>query len=585
MIRRLLRALSRRRASWLGVVGGLLIAAPALGTGWFNDDFAQRLVLERAVPDYPLEPWQLYEFTPPAAPTPVVVEQGYLPWFTDPELSMRFFRPLSSLTMAADHALFGRSALAAHLSSFAWLFALLVLVSRLHRRVLRAPEAAIATLVYGIAPGHAMAASWVAARHGLVGGSFAVLAILLHLAWRQDRRPGFGVGAIAALLAGLLASEITLGAVVFIALYEGLVRDDAWRARLRAAAPTVGLALGYLAFYALGGYGVRQSATYLSPLEDPGGYALAALERLPVLLGEALGALPSEIWGSVVEGRAVLVGWGLVATALVFGVIRWRRPRGARWRRELWLLASALLALAPVLGGFLGGRLLVVAGVGTSGLLGVAIVRALAIGGEAGLHRWVARLALAALVVLHLGLAPLGRLGLQAAFFQLSQAERAHVVGLDLAACGDADRLYSLTGSDPSNSMYLGAGLSFYAPPGTARLGGYRALSMTPSDQRFTRLDERTFTLEVVGDRGASALEDVHRAAPLAVGEAVTVGELTARVTDAGPGGWRAARFEVDGGLDRVCFASWDGTALTTWRAPPVGEVVELPFRPGLMGM
>jgi len=59
--------------------------------------------------------------------------------------------------------------------------------------------------------------------------------------------------------------------------------------------------------------------------------------------------------------------------------------------------------------------------------------------------------------------------------------------------------------------------------------------------------------------------------------------ELTVTVTRSGETGGRAARFKVDGELNRVCFASWDGERLNSWPASAAGEGVELPYRPGLM--
>lgn len=585
MTRRILRALSRRGAARWAVVAGIVASLPALLVGWFNDDFAQTLVLERAIEGYPLEPWQLYEFTPPNAPSTQMIEHGYLPWFTSPDLSMRFFRPLSSLTRALDAAVFGRAPLGSHLHSLLWFVALLGIVARLTRRVLRAPEATLATLVYALASAHAMSLAWAAARHVLVGGTFGALAILLHVEHRQRGERWLAFASLGALVLGLLSSETVLGAVVFIALYEAVARSGPASDRARAAAPAVALTLGYLAFYATQGYGAHHSGTYLSPFADPLAYAGAAVARVPVLLGESLGAVPSEVWGSSEAIQPILVGWGLALTALVVGVIRWRRPRHARWRRELWLLASTALSLAPVVGGFLGGRLLVLASIGGASLLGIALVRALAIAGEPGAGRWLARAAFTALVVLHFGLAPLGRLGLEAAFEQLSRLEREHVTGVDLGPCGEAPLLYSVTGADPSNSMYLGAGFMFYAPDAMAGRERFRALSMTPSDQRFVRVGERSFTLEVVGPRAPSALESVHRDAPLAVGDVVSAGELTIHVTDSGPTGWRAARFDVARDLDDVCFASWGEDGLRVWRAPAIGEAIELPHVPGVMNM
>ena len=225
------------------------------------------------------------------------------------------------------------------------------------------------------------------------------------------------------------------------------------------------------------------------------------------------------------------------------------------------------------------------ASIGVSGCLAVALVRAVTLAARPGAVRWPARAALVLLLMLHFGLAPLGRLGLSMAFFGLSTAEQAHVEAVDLGSCEGKRGLYVLTGSDPANSMYLGSGLLFHRRDVYERVSLIRTMSMTAADQQMTRVDAASFDLAVVDERPENALERVHRAAPLREGDVVEVSELTVTVTDSTPNGWRAARFTVDGDLDDFCFGRWDGETLVVTEAPAVGERVELPYHPGTMGM
>ncbi|HJL17937.1 MAG TPA: hypothetical protein RMH99_19890 [Sandaracinaceae bacterium LLY-WYZ-13_1] len=578
MTRALLRALARPRALVAALVLGVLVSAPALATGWFSDDFVMRLLLGDGVEGYPLSPLQLYEFTPPAVPASVAVERGFLAWFTAPEMSLRFFRPLSSATLWLGAALFGRSALLAHLHQLLWFLALVVVVGRLHRRLLRPSAAGLATVLYAIASYHATSVAWIAARHVLVGGFFGTLTVLLHVGWRQTGERWRAVGAALAFGAGALASEIALCAAVLVVLYELLARADPGRVRARAAAPAALATLGYLAFYVVGGWGARHSGMYLSPLTDPLAYAGAASVRVPVLFGEAFGGVPSELWG-VEPLRPMLLGWAALTTITVLLLLR----AGRFGRRERWLLASSVAGLAPVVGGVIGGRLLVVVGAATSALLATAIVRGFVRVGQPG--GWGTRVGLGFLLVLGFGLSPLARLGIGAGMIEISSAQRAQARALDVGACRDASLLYSLTGADPSSSMYLEPALRLYAPDRAERFETIRTLSMAVAPHRFTRVGERSFTLEILGEREIGPIEAVHYDEPPAVGSERTVGELTIEVTDGTAQGWTAARFEVDRPLESVCFASWDGEALRLWRAPPVGETRELPYRSGIMGM
>src|SRR5262245_35511913 len=120
---------------------GLALSLPALTVGFSNDDLLQRLELEGKLPGYE-RPWlTLYDFTPPCRSIAELTNWGYLPWFSESDLSLRFFRPLSSALLTLDHALFGRNALAAHVHSLVWLMLLVGVTAALYRRWFSRPIA------------------------------------------------------------------------------------------------------------------------------------------------------------------------------------------------------------------------------------------------------------------------------------------------------------------------------------------------------------------------------------------------------------------------------------------------------------
>lgn len=125
--------LSRGQA-WTPLFLALLFTLPALSVGFSHDDLLQRLILEGKLPAFSPSWFSLYDFTRPHLPTPTLIEHGYLPWFTNPELSLRFLRPVSSFTLALDHLCFGRQALPAHLHSLLWMLLLTFVASRLYAR-------------------------------------------------------------------------------------------------------------------------------------------------------------------------------------------------------------------------------------------------------------------------------------------------------------------------------------------------------------------------------------------------------------------------------------------------------------------
>jgi hypothetical protein len=118
-----------RRWLWL-VPFGLALHLPTLGMGFFTDDYSHQIILQGA--EHPtLRPWSLYDFGGVPAPDEPGRQFGFFPWWTSPDWKIRFFRPLTSLTLWLDHFLFGRWSVGYHLTSLAWFAGILILIGGL----------------------------------------------------------------------------------------------------------------------------------------------------------------------------------------------------------------------------------------------------------------------------------------------------------------------------------------------------------------------------------------------------------------------------------------------------------------------
>lgn len=562
--------------AWLAGVG---LSLPALAAGAFSDDFMQHLVLEGTA-DLPNGPATLYDFTRGGSALPLI-ERGYVPWQAHPELSMRFLRPLSSLSIALDHALFGRSQLLGHLVNVGWFLGLLAIAIAWFRRVLPPSRAGLASVLYAVAGGHAMNLGWVATRHLLVGGVFAALAIWLHLRWREpadtDRHRIPEWAHLVLLALGLLSSESSLSALAFIAAYEALGCADSVRSRVRAAAPALLLGVAYLSTYAALGLGTRHSGLYLSPFSQPVLFAKAALTRWPVLAGEMFSAVPSTLWGQAPKARPVLVGIAFLFAALVAGVLRGAGLERREQRQLRWLAAGAVLATLPMVGGVIDGRLLAVP------LLGAAPVVATAI--EAGWSSGKRTLKLAAgtLAGLHLGLAALVRVGLTLAMVQLSRAQQTLATTADLSACPDGASALVVTGADPSLSLSGGASLVYYRPETYRQLKRFSVLSMAPQDQILEGVGPRSFILEVAKlPRRKTIFESVFGDEPALPGKIVDLDYLRAEVLAVDAGLPTRVRFRVP---ESSCLLVLTDGHLTSRGLPKPGETLIVPHEPGPMGL
>jgi tetratricopeptide (TPR) repeat protein len=305
------------------------------------------------------------------------------------------FQPITYLSHAFEHAVFGESALAFHLVSAVLYAAVCALVAALTgdlltdlgwRRRERRWAAFLAGALFALHPVHVEAYAWLGARKDLLATGFALAAFLV---LRRARRRG-GPGRLSGHVLGLVLFALAMGAKVSPMLLGGLVALDAAlldpgptaaRARaaraLRAALPVTllggVLALAWLASQQ--GYPVPLAR---APREEHlRFYSLRCLGHFQRLLlwptDLAIHYLPST------GARAWTDAWlALLAGGGVAGALAWRRPLDGR----LLILGGAwwLLGLLPVLNivylGYVNDRYVLWPSVGIAALAGPLLVAA-----------------------------------------------------------------------------------------------------------------------------------------------------------------------------------------------------------------
>jgi len=304
----LLRALGSRRAVIIAIAAIMVVAAPSIAIGFLTDDHVFRGELHSTSTHAPAV-YDLYRFVPgDAADNQLRIRFGHLPWWAAPDLRVHFLRPLTSLTYAADDRMFGDAPLGYHLISLAWYLAMLVAAAVAFRRWLPPAAATLALAVFGLSAAHVDAYAWISARHIAVAGAFATAALAMRGA-RSGRLRWLAVGL---LMVAFASSEAALAIVpLWLALELGHPTRS-WRRRCLASLPVSGMALGYLAIYAVLGGGTRGSGGYHDPLTDPLEFARLAVLRVPLLLGDAALGIPAELAHVITEARLALVGLAAV---------------------------------------------------------------------------------------------------------------------------------------------------------------------------------------------------------------------------------------------------------------------------------
>lgn len=558
----------------------LALAATGLGVGFFADDYYYLFVLDGK--DAPASPFQLYTFAPGSADSlSPFIRNGPYPWWTLPDLKVRFFRPLSSATFVLDHYLFGKSSIWWHLHSLAWYVSLVCAWILLARRILPGSVAWLAVLLFAVDEAHWMPAVWLSNRNALVATVGPLLAVYAHLRWREDAwRPGLPLSLLG-FAAGLFGGEAWLGVVAYAASFELFGRRDALFVRVLAIAPASALVAIYLIAYKAAGFGVYGPGPYIDPLTDPSRFLLEMPTRASTLLGGLILGAPADLWFLSPGIRAALAFSGFIGVALLAWLLVRIRPRmEPRERLALrWLIPGGILSLLPVLAAFPMNRLTLIPSLAASALFAVIIHHAW----SAGMKRIGAgyTVASALLFGLNLILAPLLWPAQSMAVATLERITREAYAGAPIDDSRAADQhVYILAANEPLTFIYtpiVRAVLGHPLPKGS------HTFSLSTADHVLTRTAPNEFELEAVGATlmdGPFAEICRSPAFPLEVSQQVHLDRCTVSVLETRGGKATKIRVTFDAPVEDTSFVflEWSGRWFRIAEFPAQGSSRTLKF-------
>jgi hypothetical protein len=546
--------------------------APSLLWGFFADDYSQQLVL-RGVTIGSMRPWSLYDFGQLDPAQLATFEQAGYPWWMGADWKVRFFRPLSSLTLWLDHVLFGDQAIGYHLSSLAWFALALVLVHALFRAIGLGPKRALlALLIFGVHSGSAVPVGWIANRNSLVALVLEVGAVLaVATSRRASSSPSRAALALAMALglASALSKESGVAALALVALF--LV----WHARrpvARAALPLV-LAAVYLIAYLACGFGAR-TPFYPTPWSDPARFAGNLALLLPGSVPSLCGLFSLDLAFLLDEQRPYLIVAALVLAGLIVAAA-WpvlRRCDAAPLWLGWWLVTLLPQGSAPP-----SDRLLLTTAVASSALLAELVARALAKGAP---HGRATRLAARFLLVASTAIAALSLLAAQEGTRLLAVQSRQAVLEADVGDPSLGRREVFLLQA-PNALAALSPGATWAAEREDRDLR-FWSLQQGRRGLRWRRIDARSFEL-VSLDRPFLDLpfESVLLSRPLAPrqGERWRRSAFEVAATEVDGHGLRTLRFTCQRDLDdaRNRFLVWRQGRWVHVPPPAIGQELVLP--------
>lgn len=555
---------SRAGSQWVAPIVAVLLAIPAIGSRRVFDDHVLELAARGDGAVIPRASGvDLFSFASgDAALNHELMSRGVLlPWWSDPALEIRFFRPLSSLSHRLDFALWPRHTELMYVHGALWLALLVWLVARLYARFEARPAVAIlATGLYAVNDAHGTVVAWLSNRNALLSAAGAVACVLAQPSERGagPRSAWARIVSPLCLAFALACGELGVSAWAFLIAQAVALDRRRVASRARALVPHLLVTLTWAAIHAASGAGTRASDVYLHPLHDPAGFASELPKRAALLLGAALGPVPAEL-SFLGAAAAVPVAISVAAVVLAALLALQRRALQEDATARFWWVALALAA-PPVAASFPSDRLLLLVDVAAMAIVSRALVTLW----EERAARVSARTAFGALLfVTHAVVAPL------VAPWRARQMQELAQANARAFAC--LERIPDL---EDKVVVVLGAPTDFFvsylqaerAARGAARPERVYWFTNPAAPLEVQALGERRLALTRQGGFFTTPPERLYRqsSAPLALGERVSLPELSVQVTGVTASG-QPERFELsfDEAITagRYVFLAWRGTA------------------------
>jgi hypothetical protein len=560
-------------STFAAAVLALVIRIPALRAGFALDDFAHMAVARGLFPLH-RAPWNLFAFVRSEADVRLGIATGALPWWTDHDLRLAFFRPISSLLATFDARVLGPDAALQHAHSLAWLLALFGLTAVLFRRLLAPRAALLATFVFAFEEGVTTPLAWIANRSAIVSTTFLVLALVAWTNRRRSRRAAITCE-VATVLA-LLGGEYGIGVLFLRGALTLAERDVPLRRRATAVLGLTAALGAYVVLHRALGYRVAAFPLYRDPTADLGAFAAWAAEQMRRLLQDLVLGVPTAIPPS-----AVTTLWSFAVLALLAAVAWPKRTDAPRRFGAHALALGSLASLAPLASSIAHTRLLMVPALGMSALVGAAL--------DASLTTLTARLrpfrparrALAAFIVLVVGWNQLP----QAAFRSWMEGlgaegpNRRRIEAILRVPLAASDRVVLLSAGDPTTILYFPEVRAIFD---AVVPSDFRVLAASASAVRVRRVDDRTLELDMPNSGWlASPLASIMREPRKVIpeGSDVVAGPMVATVLDNGAFGPTRVRFRFDRSLDdpSMKFFITRSTGFEAFAMPRVGDQAGVP--------
>ncbi|MCC6274715.1 MAG: hypothetical protein IT569_02555 [Leptospiraceae bacterium] len=266
---------------------GMGVRLPSLNIGFHSDDFFFLSMLEDVQP-FKRAPWDLFNFASgDRAENQIQKNRGTIFWWSHPDVKLRFFRPLASLTYWIDFHVFRYDAFYWHIHSLIWWIFLILALYLLLREIFPLDIALLSLLLIALDDSSIMHTYWIAQRYATITTLFAVFSLLFYIQFRKTKSKQKALLSGISLLVSLLSGEYGLMIIAFMVFYDLFIQEGKLSEKFKFSYIYFLPALIYISTHIYMGYGVGNSDLYLSPKED----FLELIQQFPLRVLYLLGAL------------------------------------------------------------------------------------------------------------------------------------------------------------------------------------------------------------------------------------------------------------------------------------------------------
>ncbi len=284
-----------------------------------------------------------------------------VPWWTSPDAALRFFRPLSSLSLRLDYLIWHKNPFGYHLTNLILHSLSCVVVGMLGRRLIKSTRGAfLAALLFTSNPAISFVVAWIADRISLLVVLFSLIGLWAHIRFRDTEKPRWGALAWVFFVLALLSRESGASSFAAYVLYDILVwrktHPEKWPGLLQAGkyyTPFCGAVLGFVLYYVSADYGVSGYYAIFDETKTLGAAVLAVTRNVLYYASGLLFLVPfpsHQTFGQNDRHFSMLVMVALfmaVCTCVIFYPLI--RKRLMRQPLFLFLGCWTIVCLLPIL--------------------------------------------------------------------------------------------------------------------------------------------------------------------------------------------------------------------------------------------